>query len=688
MAAKRPTLRDLDDYTVPVRPLAETAATPGSQSQVSTSSGYSVSSTCQFLKGKTEKDEYVRHNLPRLLESKEEYQNTEPLSCGIGKCRPSFFQRFTNIKAFVTCMSLLLAVTGTLSTGYLNSVLTTIEKRFEIGSSISGLIAASYEFGSLAAVVFISYFGGRRHIPKWIGRGIFFMGLGSITFALPHFFAEKYTVYQGISQNNTDENICKTTQGPTDSYPDQCIDKNAGHLEYVLILISAQILIGTGGTPILTLGTTYVDNHVAKEKAPAYLAFIYASGVLGPVLGYGLGALLLQYYVDVFSYEVDISPSDPQWIGAWWGGFIICGGLLLCLVPVFLSFPRVLVNEKKKLLESKTKEDLLKPDDQQSRHSDDYGKTIKGGIGIPGAVVGILVGGFILKRFQLQPKGAIQLTLLLNALALVGFLSFLTLGCKNLKIAGATIPYHTPSNAFNSTDLESLDIQANLTSTCNMDCACSDNDLEPICGINGITYFSPCHAGCTRFYSYITPEEKLVNFSGCTCIMENVSITPEVIMSPVATNGPCKSTCQNLLPFLILLVLITTTVAGTQMPLLMVTLRSVHEEERCFALGVQFVILRLFAHIPSPIMFGNTIDTACLLWRDNCGSSGSCLVYDIEQFRYKYVGISAGLKLLGFILFSVVCVLIHIKGKKEERHANLTVSYHNIFIANLRLHVC
>ena len=28
-----------------------------------------------------------------------------------------------------------------------------------------------------------------------------------------------------------------------------------------------------------------------------------------------------------------------------------------------------------------------------------------GAIGIPGAVVGILIGGFILKRFQLKPKG-------------------------------------------------------------------------------------------------------------------------------------------------------------------------------------------------------------------------------------------------------------------------------------------
>jgi len=41
--------------------------------------------------------------------------------------------------------ALLTCGAGALTAGYVNSVITTIEKRFEIGSSFSGLIAASVE---------------------------------------------------------------------------------------------------------------------------------------------------------------------------------------------------------------------------------------------------------------------------------------------------------------------------------------------------------------------------------------------------------------------------------------------------------------------------------------------------------------------------------------------------------------
>ena len=49
------------------------------------------------------------------------------------------------------------------------------------------------------------------------------------------------------------------------------------------------------------------------------------------------------------------------------------------------------------------------------------------------------------------------------------------------------------------------------------------------------------------------------------------------------------------------------------------------------------------------------IDTTCLLWRtpDCKSSSGGCLLYDIEMFRFKYIGIGAGFKVIALLLFSL-----------------------------------
>ena len=292
-----------------------------------------------------------------------------------------------------------------------------------------------------------------------------------------------------------------------------------------------------------------------------------------------------------------------------------------------------------------------------------------GGIAIPGACIGIFLGGYILKRLQLRPKGAVQLVILTNIICLIFYALLFVLGCENTKMAGTTMPYHN--------DDLSTPFKINLTASCNFGCECDMNDVQPVCGANGLTYFSPCHAGCTK--SSLTSD----NYTDCACvILDNEDARPSVsgvengvTMVPVATNGPCYSHCQMMQPFMLLLFLMTLVVAVTQMPVLMVVLRSVEEEEKAFALGIQFVIFRIFGYIPSPILFGNVIDSTCLLWKSTCAGEegGRCLLYDIEMFRYKYVGVCCGIKVLSVIIFLLDWWLIRRRQNSEKKNAALTV---------------
>ncbi|XP_050346406.1 solute carrier organic anion transporter family member 5A1 [Nymphalis io] len=684
-----------------------------------------------------EKEKEKPHQLfPEILDIPHDIRD-----CGILSWRPLFIQKFSSIKVFVFFLSFLVTLQQALSSGYINSVITTIEKRFEIPSSLSGLIASSYEIGNVITVIFVSYLGSRRHIPVWIAVGAVIMGIGSLVFVVPHFIAEANS--EMMANNKSDDNICRLpraleqdmgglgrlSQGlpPSNLRPDNCIKSSPSTFMPVMVFVVAQLLLGCGGSPLLTLGTTYVDDHVRPESSSMYIGCMYSMAAFGPVLGFLLGAYLLSFHMDSFSGAIiSIDPGDHRWVGMWWGGFLLCGLLLILVAIPFFSFPKVLVREKEKIrlvekaaAASGSSTAKTPPKPQTDIKDTGYGKDIKdipvsmwrllknpvyvvtclgacmelmivsgfvvflpkyletqfslgksqasvftGSIAIPGACIGIFMGGCLLKRLELRPKGAVQFVLISNTICLSCYALLFFLGCDNIKMAGTTIPYTNNSN------LEPFKV--NLTAACNFNCLCTETDMEPVCGNNGLTYFSPCHAGCAAFSSRS-------NFTNCACVHENSrealgvggvvggvggasasALTAgaareysEVTVVPVATAGACNPPCTTIFPFLVLLFFMTFVVAVTQMPLLMIVLRSVSEEERSFALGMQFVIFRLFGYIPAPIVFGNLIDSTCILWKQSCSGEkgGRCLLYDIEQFRYRYVGLCGGIKIVALGIF-------------------------------------
>lgn len=93
--------------------------------------------------------------------------------------------------------------------------------------------------------------------------------------------------------------------------------------------------------------------------------------------------------------------------------------------------------------------------------------------------------------------------------------------------------------------------------------------------------------------------------------------------------------------------------------------RTVAEEQRTLALGIQSVIFRLFGTFPGPIIFGAIFDSACIYWQYECNRRGNCWVYDNTQLSHRAVALAIAGVVANF-LFSFLCWVAYPRGNKQN----------------------
>ncbi|XP_011292793.2 solute carrier organic anion transporter family member 4A1 [Musca domestica] len=610
--------------------------------------------------------------------------------------KPKCLQRFCTAKWALFWLCWGGAMQGLIVNGFINVVITTIERRFGLRSRQTGLVASGYDIASFLCLVPVTYFGGRMGAskPRIIAWGVVLLGLGSLTFALPHFLVGPYratlpttsTCNSIIDGNNTNLQTCDVVitdiTSDRDYVADETGDANGDNLTWtVWLFFAAQLLHGAGASPLFTLGVTYIDENVSKKMSSVYLGTYYTMTMLGPAVGYVLGGQLLLIYTDFLRIDVtelSLTSASKVWIGAWWIGFVFAAvACFLLAIPIF-GYPTVLPGserlQQEKISEAynanknveqptahftKLKElpmaltallrnptfvflnlagasegmiiagfaaFLPKQIENQFSISPVWSALLMGLITVPAGGGGTFLGGYLVKKFNLNCSGIIKLCLGVTVIATV-FTSCFLLSCPNLKFAGVTTGYQDTTLLHGQ---QMTNFKVELEANCNANCSCSKYMYDPICGRDHVMYYNPCYAGCSVKVAHNDSK----SYRDCGCIHTTLAASQFE-----ATNTMCPSSCQYLPYFVILcFVLMMFTFLAT-MPALSATLRCVYDDQRSFALGIQWIKVRLLGTIPAPMIFGTLIDETCILWQETCDEqAGACLVYENSQMsRYMWM---------------------------------------------------
>ncbi|KAK3092949.1 hypothetical protein FSP39_009291 [Pinctada imbricata] len=524
--------------------------------------------------------------------------------------------------------------------------------------------------------------------PQWVGAwwlGVLVACFMFFLVAFPIFGYPRHL--PDDSSSSTVENVCNINPSNSSSCASAADDASSNDGYYALLIIG-QCLLGIGAVPMFTVGLTYIDENSRTRDSAFHIGFSFCSAAVGVAIGYIAGGQTLTLFVDIDKVDTDsipLKPTDPQWVGAWWIGIVVGLFTFVLVALPMLAYPRRLPNYEK--LQKEKKSETHGSAEDKMPLTGGFGKSIKefpkalfrlfknpayvfivlggtveifivgglatfgaklfqefhnvplveagfimGMITIPGSGGGMLLGGWLIKRFNLRVRGIIRLSCGCIFICMLFGPAFLA-SCVDYEVAGVGHPY------VNETAIS-------MTSECNKGCGCTTSGYEPVCDHDNVVYFSPCHAGCSNVRN--VNGSKVYEY--CVCISPSTDGG-----NPSVTGGTCTTPgkCPWFYVFSVFIFLMMLFTFTTTSPILQAMFRCVPHNQRSFGLGIQLLFGRLLGTTPGPIFLGAIIDSSCDVWQETCGSRGNCWLYRKWDLGVKVMLWWMGTKFVGVILLFI-----------------------------------
>jgi len=242
-------------------------------------------------------------------------------------------------QCFTAVLMVYSIVMSALANGLFASSASSIQRSLGLSSLNWGLVASMYDVYIVVLLLFMSYYGGRSHIPRFLGVTLTFFAVGCFLFTVPHFAF--YDQGRALASNEGKE-MCDLTG----SQEEECSTSGGTNVSLaMLIFMLAQFCVSVGASAFWILAPIYLDRNVSQQKMNVYLAVLYSGGTIGPAVGYLMNGKLLDNWIDPRDPPPPgLTPSSSMWMGNWWMGYMIMGGISFLFLLPLACFPRFLPN--------------------------------------------------------------------------------------------------------------------------------------------------------------------------------------------------------------------------------------------------------------------------------------------------------------------------------------------------------